>query len=114
MYCRCWMQNRYKTSTITVVGANKDSSGPSLRVPSLDLAREYSAIGPMIMQAVERIFSSQNFIMGAPVAEFERAAAQKCGTGQAIGCSSGTEALWLALAAAGIGPGNVVATTPFS
>jgi dTDP-4-amino-4,6-dideoxygalactose transaminase len=108
------MQNRYNASTITYVAVNKDSPGPPPGVPILDLAREYSAIGPMLLQAVERVFSSQNFIMGSPVAEFEQAAAQKCGARQAIGCSSGTEALWLALSAAGIGPGHVVVTTPFS
>jgi dTDP-4-amino-4,6-dideoxygalactose transaminase len=83
-------------------------------VPSLDLAREYSVIGPILREAVDRVFSSQNFILGTPVAEFEQAAAKKCGVREAIGCSSGTDALWLALAGAGIGPGDVVVTTAFS
>jgi dTDP-4-amino-4,6-dideoxygalactose transaminase len=48
------------------------------------------------------------------VAEFEHAAAEKCGVAHAIGCSSGTDALWLALEAAGIGPGDAVVTTAFS
>jgi dTDP-4-amino-4,6-dideoxygalactose transaminase len=52
--------------------------------------------------------------MGAQVAEFERAAAEKCGVAHAIGCSSGTDALWLALEGAGIGPGDAVVTTAFS
>src|SRR5271165_5865484 len=52
--------------------------------------------------------------MGAQVAEFERAAAEKCGVAHAIGCSSGTDALWLALDGAGIGPGDAVITTAFS
>jgi dTDP-4-amino-4,6-dideoxygalactose transaminase len=83
-------------------------------VPSLDLAREYAAIGPMLLQAVERVLSSQNFVMGAQVAEFEQAAAVKCGVRHALGCASGTDAIWLALAGAGIGPGQVVVTTAFS
>jgi dTDP-4-amino-4,6-dideoxygalactose transaminase len=83
-------------------------------VPSLDLAREYSVIGPMLLKAVDAVFSSQSFIMGAQVAEFEQAAATKCGALEAIGCSSGTDALWLALSGAGIGPGAKVVTTPFS
>jgi dTDP-4-amino-4,6-dideoxygalactose transaminase len=80
----------------------------------LDLSREYSAIGPLLLKAVEAVFSSQNFIMGAQVAEFERAVEQKLGVAHAIGCSSGTDALWLALQAAGIGPGDAVVTTAFS
>ena len=104
-------------ATITNVGDSKAGSPlrvPSPGVPMLDLAREYSVIGPMLLQAVERVFSSQNFIMGTQVAEFELAAAKKCGALQAIACSSGTDALWLALAGAGVGPGDVVVTTAFS
>jgi dTDP-4-amino-4,6-dideoxygalactose transaminase len=52
--------------------------------------------------------------MGPQVAEFERAAAEKCGVAHAIGCSSGTEALWLALEGVEIGPGDAVVTTAFS
>jgi dTDP-4-amino-4,6-dideoxygalactose transaminase len=101
--------------TITNVGDRKESpAGTPLRVPSLDLSREYRAIGPMLLKAVESVFSSQSFIMGPQVAEFERAAAEKCGVAYAIGCSSGTDALWLALEGAGIGPGDAVVTTAFS
>ncbi len=87
---------------------------PAVRVPILDLSREYRLIGPLLLQAVEAVFSAQKFIMGPQLAEFERAAQEKCGVGHAIGCSSGTDALWLALAAAGIGPGDAVLTTCFS
>ncbi len=101
--------------TITNVGDRKESpAGAPLRVPSLDLSREYRAIGPMLLKAVEGVLSSQSFIMGPQVAEFERAAAEKCGVTHAIGCSSGTDALWLALEGAGIGPGDAVVTTAFS
>ncbi len=83
-------------------------------VPLLSLAREYRDIGPQLMEAVEAVFSAQNFIMGSQVAAFERAAQQACAVSHAIGCSSGTEALWLALQGASIGPGDAVLTTPFS
>jgi dTDP-4-amino-4,6-dideoxygalactose transaminase len=85
-----------------------------VQVPILDLSREYRLIGPLLLQAVEAVFSSQKFIMGPQLAEFEHAAEEKCGVGHAIGCSSGTDALWLALAGAGIGPGDAVITTSFS
>jgi dTDP-4-amino-4,6-dideoxygalactose transaminase len=97
------------------VGDSKESSaGTLLQVPSLDLSREYHAIGPMLLKAVERVFSSQSFIMGPQVAEFERAAAEKCEVAHAVGCSSGTDALWLALEGVEIGPGDAVVTTAFS
>jgi dTDP-4-amino-4,6-dideoxygalactose transaminase len=83
-------------------------------VPSLDLSREYQAIGPLLLKAVEAVFSKQNFILGAQVGEFERAAARKCAVAHAIGCSSGTDAVWLALEGAGVGPGDAVLTTAFS
>jgi dTDP-4-amino-4,6-dideoxygalactose transaminase len=115
MHFRRRPANRIRDANITNVGDRKESPvGSPLRVRSLDLSREYRAIGPKLLQAVEGVFSSQNFIMGAPVAEFERAAAEKCGVAHAIGCSSGTDALWLALDGAGIGPGDAVITTAFS
>jgi dTDP-4-amino-4,6-dideoxygalactose transaminase len=97
------------------VGDRKESSaGTLLQVPNLDLSREYRAIGPMLLEAVERVFSSQSFILGPQVAEFERAAGEKCGVAHAVGCSSGTEALWLALEGLEIGPGDAVVTSAFS
>ncbi len=66
------------------------------------------------MDAVAHVLETQQFILGEPVAAFERAAAAELGVAHAVGCSSGTDALWLALAAAGIGPGMAVITTPFS
>jgi dTDP-4-amino-4,6-dideoxygalactose transaminase len=80
----------------------------------LDLSREYQLIGPLLLKAVEAVFSSQKFIMGPQVGQFEAAAAEKCGVAHAIGCSSGTDALWLALQGAGIGRGDAVITTCFS
>jgi len=96
------------------VALHMSAGGGPVRVPLLALSREYDAIGPLLLKAVEAVFSSQNFIMGAQVAEFERAAQEKCGVAHAIGCSSGTDALWLALEGAGIGAGDAVITTAFS
>ena len=83
-------------------------------VPLLDFAREYAEIGPELLAAVGDVFASQRYVLGPQVGEFEQAAATLCGASEAIGCASGTDALWLAMAAAGIGPGDRVATTPFS
>lgn len=66
------------------------------------------------MNALAGVLDSRQFILGDAVAAFEQCAAQSLGVNHAIGCSSGTDALWLALAAAGIGRGDAVITTPFS
>lgn len=83
-------------------------------VPMLDLKRQYAPIHDELLDALERVLANQQFILGAEVAEFEEAAAEQLGVSHALGCSSGTEALWLALAAAGLGAGQAVITTPFS
>jgi len=60
------------------------------------------------------VLETQQFILGAEVAAFEKAGAEQLGVSHALGCSSGTDALWLALAAAGVKSGEAVLTTPFS
>ncbi len=80
----------------------------------LDLKRQYRPIHEELLNAVGHVLETQQFILGEPVAAFERKAQAQLGVAHAIGCSSGTDALWLALAAAGIGPGMAVVTTPFS
>jgi dTDP-4-amino-4,6-dideoxygalactose transaminase len=83
-------------------------------VPMLDLSRQYTPLREEILAALAEVLDEKQFILGQPVAAFERAAAQYLGVAEAIGCSSGTDALWLALAAAEIGPESAVITTPFS
>ena len=80
----------------------------------LDLKRQYRRIHQELLDALGQVLETQQFILGEHVAAFERAAAEQLGVRHALGCSSGTDALWLALAAAGIGPGMSVVTTPFS
>src|ERR1035441_9413130 len=80
----------------------------------MDLKRQYQPLHQELLNAPDKVLFSQQFILGEPVAAFEKAAAERLGVAHAIGCSSGTDALWLALAAAGIGPGTAIVTTPFS
>jgi len=80
----------------------------------LDLKRQYRAIHQELTEALEHVLETQQFILGEHVAAFERAAAEQLGVAHALGCSSGTDALWLALAGTGIGPRMAVVTTPFS
>jgi dTDP-4-amino-4,6-dideoxygalactose transaminase len=80
----------------------------------LDLKRQYDPLHQELMAAIEQVLKTQQFTLGSAVAAFERNGAAQLGVAHGIGCASGTDALWLALAAAEIGPGNAVVTTPFS
>jgi dTDP-4-amino-4,6-dideoxygalactose transaminase len=80
----------------------------------LDFSRQYASIRQELLDTIESVCASQRFILGPQVASFEQAAAAACAVPHAIGCASGTDAIWLALAAANIGPGDAVITTPFS
>jgi dTDP-4-amino-4,6-dideoxygalactose transaminase len=83
-------------------------------VPMLDLKRQYRPLHQELLEALGHVLETQQFILGEPVAVFEKSAVGHLGVAHAIGCSSGTDALWLALASVGIGPGMAVVTTPFS
>lgn len=80
----------------------------------LDLKRQYEPLQKELLEALGHVLQTQQFILGEQVVRFELSAAVQLGVTHALGCSSGTDALWLALAAAGIGPGAAVITTPFS
>ena len=88
--------------------------GSRQTVQMLDFRREFSVIRNEVLEAITEVCDSQRFILGPQVERFEKAAAQACGVPYAEGCASGTDALWLALAALRIGPGDAVVTTPFS
>jgi len=83
-------------------------------IPLCDLKAQMSGIRAEVEAAISAVLDSQAFIMGPEVAAFERQAAAYCTTTQAIGCSSGSDALILALMAMGVGPGDEVVTSPFT
>ena len=87
-----------------------------MTVPILDLKRSFSEIKPEVSAALERIFSTQSFILGREVDMFERHCDKylELPEGSCVGCASGTDALLLALMAADIQPGDEVITTPFT
>ena len=87
---------------------------PRLSVPTLELSRQYARIGPEILAAVEKVCASSHYVGGEDIAAFEGELAAFTGAAAAVGCASGTDALWLALVAAGVGPGDAVVTSPFS
>ncbi len=89
-------------------------SKPPLPVPLFDGERQTAAILPEIKTAIARVIDSQRFILGAEVEAFEREIASFLGVEHALGVSSGTDALLLALMSLGLGPGDEVITTPFT
>ena len=103
--------NRAKSSSTTFSGS---AGEPTDSVPMLDLNRQYLRVRDEVLAAIERVCASQHYILGAEVEELERELANFCGVREAVGCSSGTDALWLTLAAGGVQPGDQVLTTPFS
>lgn len=85
-----------------------------MRVPLLDLCQQNQTLRPGLIGAFERLLSTGQFILGEEVAQFEQQIAAMAGVRQAIGVSSGTDAILLALMALGIGPGDEVLCPSFT
>jgi len=83
-------------------------------VPLLDLKPQYAALKAEIDAAIAGVVDSQYFILGPEVECFERGVAEYCGVGHAVGLSSGTDALIVAMMALGIGEGDEVVTSPYT
>ncbi|GJM69117.1 hypothetical protein HMSSN036_13330 [Paenibacillus macerans] len=92
-------------------GDGDQTAGP---IPVLDLKREVAELKPRLLEAIEAVLDEAAFIMGNQVKQLEREAADYLGVRHAIALNSGTDALVIALLAAGIGPGDEVITTPFT
>ena len=84
------------------------------KVPFLDLEAHHAPLRAEFDQAIGEVIDSGAFAGGPFVAQFENEFAAFCGSQHAIGVGNGTDALWLALLACGIGPGDEVITVPNS
>jgi dTDP-4-amino-4,6-dideoxygalactose transaminase len=79
-------------------------------VPFLDLTRQYKKIKEEILSATQRVYEKGRFILGEEVSTFEKEFSHYCGVRYGVGVGSGTDALYLALKAAGIVEGDEVVT----
>ena len=83
-----------------------------MKVPFLDLKSNHAPLRDEFERAIRDVIDSGIFASGPAVTRFEEAFAQFCECDHAVGLGSGTEAVWLALIACGIGPGDEVITVP--
>jgi dTDP-4-amino-4,6-dideoxygalactose transaminase len=84
------------------------------RVPMVDLAADQAEAAAAVQDAVARVLRSGAYVLGPETEAFEREVAARCGVGFAVGVGSGTEALFLALRALGVGAGDEVLTAAFT
>jgi dTDP-4-amino-4,6-dideoxygalactose transaminase len=85
-----------------------------MKVPLLDLKCQYQLIKQDILRVTEEIYDSQYFILGPHVEALEKQISEYCHTAYALGVSSGTDALIIALMASGITADDIVITTPYT
>ncbi len=85
-----------------------------MTIPLLDIPRQVKTIRSEIDAAITRVVNDAKFVLGPDVSELENEIADYCHTRKAVGVASGTDALLIALKAAGIRPGDDVVTTAYS
>ena len=85
-----------------------------MAIPIANPRAQFAALKDEISAAVQQVFESCQFILGPNVSELENEVAAVCGARYGIAVNSGTDAIVVALAACGVGPGDEVITTPFT
>lgn len=85
-----------------------------MKIPFFDLKRQYQSLGGELERAAVEVMRTQQYIEGGAVRELEEQLAAYLGVRHVITCANGTDALRIALQAAGVGPGDEVVTSPFS
>src|SRR5881275_1771757 len=85
-----------------------------MAVPLLDLKLQYATLRDEVLRVTDEVYSSQMFILGKRVDAFEADFAAYCRSKHAVGVSSGTDALLIALMVLGVGPGDEVIVPAYS
>lgn len=83
-------------------------------IPQFDLSAQYAAVGAEVRTAVERVLSTQQFVLGREGTALEEEIAALCGVAHGVGVASGTDALILALRACGVRAGDEVLLPAFT
>jgi dTDP-4-amino-4,6-dideoxygalactose transaminase len=84
------------------------------QIPLLDLRAQHQQIREEVLKEIVRVVDSQKFILGEDVQKLETELASYSGAKHAVGCASGSDALFLALMALDVRPGDEVLTTPYT
>jgi dTDP-4-amino-4,6-dideoxygalactose transaminase len=85
-----------------------------VKIPHVDVRAQYAPLVPELQEAFARTLETGRFIFGPEVEAFEREAAAKLGTRDAVSCANGTDALVLVLDALEVGPGDEVVCPAFT
>lgn len=85
-----------------------------MKVPMLDLSEQYQELKSEVLSVLDEVMSSSRFILGDHVKKLEADVATYSNVKHGIGCGNGSDAIHIAIQAAGVGPGDEVITTPFT
>jgi len=113
----CVVEGRISTGRVKLGTSHHRNSQSAEKLltmlpPYWDYRREYEQLREEILAAVDRVFKSGQLILGSEVAAFERAMAAYVGVAGGVGVNSGTDAIFIALGAAGVCEGDEVITVP--
>lgn len=85
-----------------------------MKVPMLDLSEQYQELRSEVLEVLDKVMSSSQFILGDHVKKLEKDVAEYSNVAHGIGCANGSDAIHIALQAMGVGPGDEVITTAFT